>query len=406
MAQRNYSSTAVATTIANAISNAATTCIVNSTSGFPAAPFIGRLDADTASEELVLVTNVAGTTLTITRGYDSTSAQSHAAGASFRHSVAAIDLREPNLHIQASSAVHGLTGSVVGTSDAQTLSNKTIASPTFSGTAAGSLTALTLSAPVFSGTASGSLTNLSLTTPTVSDPVLTLSSSSSTTARRLAADSANGRLLLGDGTSALQLTADNKAATLTNKTISGASNTISAIAQSSVTNLTTDLAAKADSSTLTTHTSATAAHGATGAVVGTTNTQTLTNKTLTSPVIDGPVTGTLFSYTGYTPATSNITGATFTAARYMKVGSFYHFHIEFSGGTVTSGASDVQVGLGGGVTANGKHTIKAITGSGNLVSARILDGSGNIRVTDSTGANLAGATSLTTLTITGAIEVN
>jgi hypothetical protein len=39
---------------------------------------------------------------------------------------------------------------------------------------------------------------------------------------------------------------------------------------------------------LTTHTSATEAHGATGAVVGTTNTQTLTNKTLTTPTINGP----------------------------------------------------------------------------------------------------------------------
>lgn len=50
----------------------------------------------------------------------------------------------------------------------------------------------------------------------------------------------------------------------------------------------TALNAKADSATLTTHTSATAAHGATGAVVGTTNTQTLTNKTLTSPTINTP----------------------------------------------------------------------------------------------------------------------
>jgi hypothetical protein len=41
-----------------------------------------------------------------------------------------------------------------------------------------------------------------------------------------------------------------------------------------------------------THISATAAHGATGAVVGTTNTQTLSNKTLASPVMTGtPVVG-------------------------------------------------------------------------------------------------------------------
>jgi hypothetical protein len=50
----------------------------------------------------------------------------------------------------------------------------------------------------------------------------------------------------------------------------------------------TQLNAKAASSDLTTHTGATEAHGATGAVVGTTNTQTLTNKTLTSPVINTP----------------------------------------------------------------------------------------------------------------------
>jgi hypothetical protein len=53
----------------------------------------------------------------------------------------------------------------------------------------------------------------------------------------------------------------------------------------------TQLDAKATSSDLTTHTGATEAHGATGAVVGTTNTQTLTNKTLTSPTLTTPALG-------------------------------------------------------------------------------------------------------------------
>jgi len=45
-----------------------------------------------------------------------------------------------------------------------------------------------------------------------------------------------------------------------------------------------DMATQAE---LDAHTGATAVHGATGAVVGTTNSQTLTNKTLTNPVING-----------------------------------------------------------------------------------------------------------------------
>jgi hypothetical protein len=49
----------------------------------------------------------------------------------------------------------------------------------------------------------------------------------------------------------------------------------------------TQLNDKASSTDLTTHTGSTEAHGATGAVVGTTNSQTLTNKTLTSPIVSG-----------------------------------------------------------------------------------------------------------------------
>jgi hypothetical protein len=109
--------------------------VVGSVSGFPVSyPYTLVIDHGESSREVVNVTAGVGTTLTVTRGQDSTSASGHTAGAAVVHAVVARDLAEPQAHIDASTNVHGLAGgaSVVGTTSSQTLTNKTLTSPTIS----------------------------------------------------------------------------------------------------------------------------------------------------------------------------------------------------------------------------------------------------------------------------------
>lgn len=126
MARRYYSSTAIATVLDAPISNSAASITVAALSGFPAAtPWTAVLDPDTAFEEVVEVTNVAGTTLTVGRGVDGTSPVAHSAGAVFRHAVSGRDFDEANDHVNTTSGnPHNVTASEAGAIAVTTVEGK------------------------------------------------------------------------------------------------------------------------------------------------------------------------------------------------------------------------------------------------------------------------------------------
>lgn len=124
---RYYSAIAQDTTITSAATSSTTSIVVAATTGFPTSfPFTLALDYGTSAEELVSVTALAGLTLTVDRHFNGTTAQSHNIGAIVRHVISAQDLTEMQAHLAASTGAHGVTGAVVGTTNTQTLTNKTI----------------------------------------------------------------------------------------------------------------------------------------------------------------------------------------------------------------------------------------------------------------------------------------
>jgi hypothetical protein len=218
--KRNFSATAIETTLVNSISSAATgdtttSVSVVSVSGYPAAPFTLILAPDTNKEEVVTCISVVGTTLQVVRGQDQTLAVSHTAGTSVRHGVSGRDFKEEQTHIAArgydadsgilanaqQTHVHGLVsgdGSVVGADQSVTLTRKTLTTPvingaTLTGTVSSTASIVVSGAGTITGLSSASMVASSAAPKSYVDAILVLqqaSAASSATSASAAATSA------------------------------------------------------------------------------------------------------------------------------------------------------------------------------------------------------------------------
>lgn len=194
-----YSSVAGSYTLVGGITSSATSITLDSVSGLPAStPYKVVLNPGESNEEIVKVTGVAGMSLTVVRGWNGTVAVAHSAGASVRHMLTAEDLTLSRTHEDATVA-HGATGAVVGTTNTQPLTNK----------------------------------DLSSGTNTFPTSLLTTSGAQTVS---------NKNLTSGTNTFPANFATTDTAQTFTGKSISGGTNTFSAIPQSAVTNLVSDLA--------------------------------------------------------------------------------------------------------------------------------------------------------------------
>ena len=171
---RYYSATAVDNTLAASITSGSTSMVLSTSPiGYPPNyPFTLAIDYNTATEELVQVTAISGTTVTISRANAGLgpntvgTAAAHGVGAVVRHVITAQDLTDAQNHYATAltAGAHGVTGALAtflgspsSANFASYLTDETGSGPAVFATGP-TISGPTISSPVITGTiaASGS----------------------------------------------------------------------------------------------------------------------------------------------------------------------------------------------------------------------------------------------------------
>jgi hypothetical protein len=294
--KRNFSATAIETTLVNSISSASTgdtttSVSVVSTSGYPAVPFTIILAPDTNKEEVVTCISVVGTTLQIVRGQDGTQAVSHTAGTAVRHGVSGRDFREEQTHIAArgydadtailanagQTHVHGLEsgdGSIVGSDQAVTLTRKTLTTPvingaTLTGTVSSTASIVISGAGTITGLSSAGMVASSAAPKNYVDSILgsataasTSAASAATSATSAATSATSAATSATSSATSASAAATSASSALTSQTAAATSATSAAASQTAAATSATSAATSATSSASSASAAATSASSA------------------------------------------------------------------------------------------------------------------------------------------------
>lgn len=213
---RQYSSISVETTLASTISSSATTMTVAAGTGSALLggvtlaagnvdQFTVAIDPDTTNEEIVFITATSGDTFTIVRARAGTSGVQHSAGATVQHVLTSDDLNAFKLAISPVASM-GFAGSTSGSTTVQATAvagSTTLTLPAATDTLVGRATTDTLTNKTLT---SPTINSGTLSTPTINDARqnITLNAQTGTTYTLALTD--NGRLVTLSNASAITLT--------------------------------------------------------------------------------------------------------------------------------------------------------------------------------------------------------